>query len=99
MKKISSYVGFAIKSRNVLVGQSIIKQNKTKQIYCIILCSSASENLINLAQNVATKQNCKIITVDNLEEITHKDGIKIIAITDENLGNAIINYKESINLG
>ena len=28
MNKISSYVGFAIKSRNVLIGQSKIKQNR-----------------------------------------------------------------------
>ncbi len=99
MNKISSYVGFAIKSRNVLVGQSIIKQNRDKQIYCILLCKSASENLVNLANNVANKQNCEVITVNNLEEITHKDGIKIIAITDENLGKAIIKNKENENLG
>jgi len=99
MNKISSYVGFAIKSRKVLVGQSIIKQNRDKQIYCILLCKSATENLLNLAQNVAKKQNCELIIVESLEEVTHKDGIKIIAITDENLGKAIINNKENENLG
>ena len=95
MNKINTYVGFAIKARKVLVGQSQIKQNKTKQIYCILVCSSASENLVDLAKNVATKQNCSVIKVENLEEITHKSGLKIIAITDESLGNAIIKNKEN----
>ena len=99
MNKISSYVGFAIKARKVLIGQSLIKGNKTKQIYCLLVCSSASENLINLAQNVASKQNCELITINNLEDLTHISGLKIIAITDESLGNAIIKNKENVNLG
>ena len=99
MNKISSYVGFAIKSRNVLIGQSKIKQNRDKQIHCILVCSSASENLVDLAHNVANKQNCEVISVKSLEDITHKDGIKIIAITDENLGKAIKKNKENENLG
>ena len=99
MNKITSYVGFAIKARKVLIGQSLIKGNKTKQIFCLLLCSSASENLINLANNVANKQNCELITINNLEEITHISGLKILAITDESLGNAIIKNKENVNLG
>jgi len=99
MNKITSYVGFAIKAKKVLIGQSLIKSNKNKQIWCILLCSSASENLVKLAKNVASKQNCELITVNNLEELTHISGLKILAITDESLGKAIINNKENINLG
>lgn len=95
MNKISTYVGFAIKARKVLIGQSTIKSNKIKQIYCILVCASASENLVNLANNVANKFSCEVITINNLEEITHKQGLKIIAITDESLGMAIIKNKEN----
>ncbi len=95
MNKINSYVGFAIKARKILVGQSQIKQNKTKQIHCILVCSSASDNLKDLAKNVAEKFGAEVIIVNDLEQITHKDGIKIIAITDESLGKAIIQNKEN----
>ena len=77
MNKISSYIGFAIKSRKILIGQSKIKQNKEKQIYCIIICKTATENLRNLAKNVANKNNCCVIEIDNLQEITHLQDIKI----------------------
>ena len=99
MNKIKTYVGFAIKSNKVLIGQSTIKSNKNKQIYCILVCSSASENLVDLAKRVAEKNNCQAIVVENLEMLTHKEGLKIIAITDENLGNAIINNKENVSFG
>ena len=48
---------------------------------------------------MAKKFDGPVIKVLNLEEITHKVGLKIIAITDESLGKAIINHKENGNLG
>lgn len=97
MNKIISYVGFAIKANKIIIGQSSVKSAKEK-IYLIMLSSLASENLINLANNVANKQKCKLIILDNLEEITNLKDVKIIAITDENLSNAIIKEKEN-NIG
>lgn len=99
MKKIVSYIGFAKKSNNLLVGQSQIKHTK-KTIYVILVCNTASDNLKNLAKNVAVKHNCEYITTKiNLEELTNLKDIKIVALTDESLSNAIITNKENINLG
>ena len=97
MKKISSYVGFAIKSRNVLVGQSIIKQNKTKQIYCIILCSSASENTKKEAEKLAGKFHCPMLItkVKLLSELTYRENAKVMAITDKALSKAILDNSEN----
>ena len=89
MNKIKSYVGFAIKAKKVVIGQSLIKRT-TQKIICMLLDVSASQNLKDLATNVASKQGCALILVENLQDMTHINDLKIIAITDESLGNAII---------
>ena len=89
MKKIISYIGFARKSNNIIIGQSLLKSS-TKQVYLIMLCSTASNNLKDLAHNVANRYDCSIITTDNLDELTNLNGVKIIGITDNNLSKAII---------
>lgn len=98
MNKVISYIGYAIKSRKIIVGQSLIKRSKDS-IYCILVDVSASNNLIDLAKNVANKHSCTSIIVENLEFLTHIKDIKIIAITDESLGRAIVDNKEIISIG
>ncbi|HIU06265.1 MAG TPA: hypothetical protein IAC46_01545 [Candidatus Onthoplasma faecigallinarum] len=99
MKKIISYLGFANKSNNIIVGQTHLRRFKGK-IYLILVCSSASDNLINLAKNLAIKHSCEyIVTAPKLETLTNIKDVKIIGLTDENLSKAIINNKESINIG
>ena len=99
MRKIISYIGFANKSNNILVGQTHLKHFKG-MLYLILVCSSASENLINLAKNLAIKHSCEyIVTAPKLEMLTNIKDVKIIGLTDENLSKAIINNKESINIG
>lgn len=99
MNKIISYIGFANKSKNLIAGQSPIKHcNKT--LHLILVCNTASENLKNLAKNVANKHNCQyIVTKIQLSELTNMQDIKIIGLTDENLSKAIINNKEKISIG
>lgn len=99
MNKIVSYLGFARKSNNCIMGQTALKKS-TKQIYLIIVCNSASENLKNLAKNLADKHKCEfIISKIELSNLVNYDDIKIIGLTDENLSKAIINNKEKINIG
>lgn len=99
MNKIVSYIGFAKKSNNVIVGQTPIKRCK-KTLYLILVCNTASENLKNLAKNIANKHNCEfIITKINLSELSNLKDIKIIGLTDENLSKAIIDNKEKIKIG
>ena len=57
MNKIISYIGFAIKSNKVLSGQSVLKHTN-KPLYLVLVCSQASQNLKDLAQNIANKHNC-----------------------------------------
>lgn len=99
MNKIISYIGFAIKSNNIILGQGKLKHYE-KYVYLIMVCSSATENLKALAKNVANKKHCPLIeTKVPLEELTNKPGIKIIGILEPNLSKAILLNKESISIG
>ena len=99
MNKIISYLGFAQKSNNCITGQTALKKC-TKQLYLIIVCNTASDNLKDLAKNIATKHNCNfIITNVELTKLLNKKDIKIVGIADENLSIAIMNNKEKINIG
>ena len=99
MNKIISYIGFAKKSNNLIVGQTPIKRC-LKQLYLVMVCDSASDNLKNLAKNTAIKHNCEIIiTKPNLSKLANLKDIKIIGLTDENLSKAIIENKEKIKIG
>ena len=99
MNKIISYIGFANKSNNLVIGQTPIKRC-VKKLYLILVCNTASDNLKNLAKNTAIKHECEvIITKPNLSELANLKDIKIIGLTDENLSKAIIENKEKINIG
>ena len=99
MNKIISYIGFAIKSNNVIVGQTALKKSK-KQIYLVMCCKTASQNLIDLGKNVSQKNNCDIIVTNvELACLTHLKDVKIIGITDENLSRSILENKEKISIG
>ena len=101
MNKIISYLGFAFKSNNCITGQTALKKNK-KQLFLILVCDSASDNLKNLAKNLANKHNCVfIISKTPLKDLIMFEDIKILGLTDENLSKAIINQyhnKETINI-
>ena len=99
MKKIISYLGFARKSNNIIIGQSSLKASKQK-LHLILVCNSASNNLKDLARNLATKHKCElIVTLPLLSELINLDNVKIIGITDYNLSKGIYSNKESIKIG
>ena len=99
MNKIISYLGFAQKSNSCIMGQTALRRT-TKQLKLILVCNSASDNLKNLATNLAKKHNCEIIVSKiELKNLIKFDDIKIIGLTDENLSKAIVENKEKIKIG
>ena len=99
MKKIISLIGFAIRSNNLIAGQTPLKRTKQK-LFLILVCNTGSENLKNLAKNLAHKHGCEfIISKTNLETLTNIKEIKIVGLTDENLSKGILQNKEIINIG
>ena len=99
MNKIVSYIGFAIKAKKAIIGQSALKQAR-EDVFLILVDSSASPNLKNLVQNVANKKGCPVITTKpSLAELSNQTDIKIIGIADRNLAKAILENKENISIG
>lgn len=92
---IKTYVGFSIKSNNVVIGQDQLK-NTNKKVKLIMICPTASNNLVDLATRLAEKFDCKLIETDeNLENYVFKENCKLIGLTNESLVKAILNVKDA----
>ncbi|MBR4998629.1 MAG: hypothetical protein IKY10_01995 [Clostridia bacterium] len=92
MNKLISYLGFAQKSNNCVMGQTALKKS-IKKFHLVMVCKTASENLINLAKNLANKHNCNcVVSPTELEKLLNKTDIKIVGLTDENLSKAILEH-------
>lgn len=89
-KLIKTYIGFSLKSRSVIIGQDQLKSSKSK-VELIIYCSTASNNLKDLAVRLSEKYKCNNLCLDSeLENYTSIQGCKIIGITNSSLANAIM---------
>ena len=91
--KVLTYIGFAKKSGNLRTGVNAI--STLKNAYVLIICQSASQNTKKDATKLSVKLSCPLIQSKlSVEEITGKENCKLIAITDENLASAIMQYKD-----
>ena len=89
INKLSTYIGFAKKSKQIIIGtDNILVSNKVQ----IVIVSSA------LSQNATKKitNKFKVYSLDDemFFKVVGLQGVKAIAITDENLGKAIKNLLE-----
>lgn len=85
-------MGFAEKSRNIVIGTDNILKNK--KVKLIIVSSELGESSLNKLENLSAKTEIGFLKMAENEffEIVSKNGVKAIAVTDENLANAIKNY-------
>lgn len=88
--KAETYIGFVVRAGKFKVGCNTLAT--VKKAYLVILCRSAEENSKKLAIKYADKFRCKafVTTNKNLSDYVHKDGIKIMCVTDKGLSEAII---------
>ena len=88
--RAETFIGFAIKAGKFRSGQNTLAT--LKRAYLILVCETAAENTTALAIKYAAKYRCPVYgTVGvSLCDLTHKDGIKIAAITDLSLAKAVI---------
>lgn len=89
--KIKTYIGFAIKSRDIRFGvDDIVKMKGTKLI--IASKNLGESSLVKLNKFAATK-NMEVTLLDSelFAEIMQSENIKAAAISNENLAEAIKN--------
>lgn len=88
--KLETYIGFSIKAGKCRFGMNTVESIKRAKL--VIVCKSASNNTKEQAQKISKKLGCplKITLEKTLEEYTHRQNCKIIAIEDSNLAKAIL---------
>ncbi|MBQ6727803.1 MAG: hypothetical protein IJQ87_02580 [Clostridia bacterium] len=88
--KAETFIGFAIRARKIRFGFNTLAT--LKKAFVILVCSTAAENTVKAAIKYAAKYKCRVFSTatKTLSELSHKDGVKIAAITDFSLAKAVI---------
>ena len=96
--KVETYIGFAIKKRDLITGSDSV--TRLKKAYLIIICQSAGKNAKSDAQKISNKLKCPLVESKiPLEDVTGKLNCKIAAVTDRNLAAAILkNLNENFSV-
>ncbi len=92
--KAQTFIGFAMRTGDFRIGANAVAT--LKRAYVMIVCSSASDNTKKQAEKQARKFHCPLIepTEKTLEEITHRENAKVMAIANKDLSKAILNNLE-----
>ena len=88
--KAETFLGFVLRTKNYRIGLNAIQT--LKKINLVIICKTTAENSRKKALQIATKMHAKAIITEQktLEELTHKENAKIMAIYDAPLAKAIL---------
>ncbi len=88
--KAETFIGFAVRARKIRFGFNTLAT--LKKAFVILVCKTAAENTVKAAVKYGGKYGCKVFRTNNktLSELSHKDGVKIAAITDYSLAKAVI---------
>ena len=92
--KAQTFIGFAMRTGNFKIGANAVAT--LKRAYVMIVCKSASDNTKKQAEKLAKNFHCPLLetTQNTLEEITHRENAKVMAIADKSLSNAILDNSE-----
>lgn len=92
--KAETFIGFSIKTGRCRIGLNAVETLKRADV--VIICHTTAENSKEKALKLAKKFNCPAITTvsKTLEQITHKENAKVMAIFDKKLARALL---ESMN--
>ena len=90
MNNAIKYINLAKKAGAVIYGIDNIINNKN--IILILLCPTASSNLVDKTLNFVNKKNIKLIKLqDSLDKILNTTNCKVIGITNKQLATQIEN--------
>lgn len=92
--KAETFIGFAMRTGKFRIGANAVATLKKASL--MIVCNSASENTKKDAEKLAKKFHCPLLeTVSKtLEEITHRENAKVMAIADKELSKAVLGNSE-----
>lgn len=91
LNKIDTYIGFSVKSGQVVYGIDNLLVTK-KRLKLILLCNTLSAQTEKKINEFASMKGIPLIklTHKKLEDALHKTNCKVIGLTNKNLAQAII---------
>lgn len=97
--KIKSYIGFSIKSKQIIFGIDNIETSKAKPTL-VIACKTLSENGKNQVLNYCKKNNITLVSPkeETLSELVSRNNCKIVGLKNVNLSDAIVNCSQEIEI-
>lgn len=97
--KIKSYLGFSIKSKQIIFGIDNIENSRTKP-NLVIACKTLSENGKNQVLNYCKKNNVTLVVPmeGTLSELVSRNNCKIVGLKNGNLSEAILNCLDEIEI-
>ncbi len=93
--KIKSYIGFAIKSNQVVFGVDNLEVFR-KKIHLIIVSDNISEKSMNRLKLVSQNKDAEILVFSDVEGLTCRKNCKALGITNFELAKAIKNSSRGV---
>ena len=94
--KISTYLGFCIRSEKIVFGVDRAEALK-KGVHLLIADSTLSENSMKVLVKLKEKFSCPLLVTEgvSLSELLHRPAVKAAAVKDKNLASAILTASAS----
>lgn len=96
ISKIDCYIHFAVRSGKVIWGIDNLKRSASKKIKIVLYDETLGQNSIKeLERFIQEKQVEALALPENyLNNLLRRENVKVLTITDDSLGAAILNYCE-----
>ena len=93
--KADTFIGFAMRAGKYKIGAGAV--GTLKKAHVIIVCETAAENSVKEALKLARRLHAKLFKTNGikLEDITHRENAKIMALTDHALSKAFCENAEN----
>ena len=93
--RIKTFVGFAVRAGKIVWGTDNVLAWK-KKLRLILASSDVSENALEKIRRYADDKPAKlsVLSCGEVAELVHREGVKVIGITDKNLADAIVQELE-----
>ncbi len=93
--KTETFIGFAMRTGKYKIGLNAAAT--LKKAYLVLVCETASENTVKDAEKLAKRFGCTLLQSNGkrLEEFTHRENSKVMAVSDKGLASAIVDNAEN----
>lgn len=98
-KKIMTYLGFSMRSKEIVYGLDNIQSYRKKQ-FLIILCTTITEKNELKMKTLCEHKNIALVKLKSglLAELLNKENVKLVSVTNFELAKAIFANDENFEI-